>query len=335
MTEGLPDAPVETGHSAPSLPSRWRWLLAAAGWLLLTVLVVFIVRGLPAESLARLSRARPLPIACGVVVYALAYVARGARFNLLLPRNERIPFTRAVTLSAATTFLLQVVPFRGGEVATWAAYRRELSVTWSRAAAVFALVKIVDSATLLLVGLAGATLLAKQSGSQTLGAGTAVLVGFGGVGLLLLPHLGASFVGALARRLPADSNRRATALEIARGLDVARARPALYVAAIIGASAFLGAHLLALRLMLLGLGIETTFAGLAFASLTSVLTASVIPSPAGTFGPMESGFAAGLAFDHIPLPLGALAGAAVHVLTTLVSGLVGLPFLIRATRRRE
>jgi uncharacterized membrane protein YbhN (UPF0104 family) len=265
----------------------------------------------------------------------MAYVARGVRLNLLLPRSERIPFTRAVTLSAATTFLLQVVPFRGGEVATWAAYRRELSVTWSRAAAVFALVKIVDSATMLLVGLAGATLLATRSGSQTLGTATAALVGLGGVGLLLLPRIGASLVGAFGRRLPADSKRRATATEIAQGLDVARARPGLYFSAILGALAFLGMHLAALRLMLLGLGIETTFAGLAFASLTSVLTAGVIPSPAGTFGPMESGFAAGLAFDHIPLALGALAGAAVHLLTTLVSGLVGLPFLIRAVRRTE
>ncbi|MEO6324854.1 MAG: lysylphosphatidylglycerol synthase transmembrane domain-containing protein [Thermoanaerobaculia bacterium] len=309
-----------------------RRVLVASGWLLLLVLVFLIARKVPADARARLAGARPLPIAGGCAVYALAYVARGARLNFLLPREERIPVTRAVSLSAATTFLLQVIPFRGGEVATWAAFRRELGVTWTRAAAIFALVKVVDSATLLLLGLAGAAVLSLRSGSQTIGTATAILVAAGAVGLLLLPRIGATLARSLVQRLPPGSKRRATALEIAQGLDVARAQPGLFLSAIVLALAFLAVHLTALYLMLGGLGIDTSIAGLAFASLTSVLTASVIPSPAGSFGPMESGFAAGLALDGVPLPLGALAGAAVHLLTTLIAGVIGIPFLVRTAR---
>ncbi len=76
-----------------------------------------------------------------------------------------------------------------------------------------------------------------------------------------------------------------------------------------------------------GLGLATSVAGIAVASLASVLSSAAIPSPAGTFGSMETGFTAGLVAD------GALPGAAVvtaaslHLIATLASGVAAIPLL--------
>lgn len=229
---------------------------------------------------------------------------------------------------------MQVLPFRGGEVASWALYRSELGVSWARAVAVFALVKVVDSATMLLVGLGGAAVLALRSGSATLGGATSLLVFAGALALLLFPWAGAGILARLANRFPEESKRRSSIRELALGLEIARSRPALYGFAILGAFAFLALHLAALSLLMRGIRLEASWSGLAFASLTSVLTAGILPSPAGTFGPMESGFAAGLVFDGLPLALGILAGAVLHLLTTLVAGFVGLDVFFRRSKAR-
>ena len=81
------------------------------------------------------------------------------------------------------------------------------------------------------------------------------------------------------------------------------------------------------------LGLTPSLPALAFASLASVLSAAVLPSPAGTFGPMESGFAAGLALEGVPLVLGATVTGAVHLLTTIACGIVGLPLLLQRCER--
>lgn len=58
----------------------------------------------------------------------------------------------------------------------------------------------------------------------------------------------------------------------------------------------------------------------------------MIPSPAGTFGPYESGFAAALALDGLPLATGAILGGILHLLTTLAAGATGLPFFLGRLR---
>lgn len=298
-------------------------------WLVLLVLLARQVAHAPAEVLDRLSRARPELLAAGVAVYALAFAARAARLNLLLAPADRIPFGRAWAVSGATTFLLQVLPFRGGEVASWALYRRVLGTGWARAGAVFVLVKTLDSAAFLLAGLAGAAALALRGGVPVLGGATAAAVAAGTVLLVLLPRLGGPAVEAAARRF-AGRPRVARGLdELAEGLRVAREAPRAYLLAFAGAVAFLAGHLGALALLFAALGLSPSLAVLAVASLASVLSAAVLPSPAGTFGPMESGFAAGLALEGVPLVLGATVTGAVHLLTTVACGVVGLPLLLR------
>ena len=280
-------------------------------WVALLALLARQLAHAPADVFGRLGRARPELLAAGVAIYALGFAARAARLNLLLPPADRIPFGRAWAVSGATTFLLQVLPFRGGEVASWALYRRVLGTGWARAGAVFVLVKTLDSAAFLLAGLAGAAALALRSGVPVLGGATAAAVAAGTVLLVLMPRL--------ARGLE----------ELAAGLRVAREAPRAYLLAFAGAVAFLAGHFAALALLFSALGLTPSLPALAFASLASVLSAAALPSPAGTFGPMESGFAAGLALEGVPLVLGATVTGAVHLLTTLACGLVGLPLLLR------
>jgi len=287
------------------------------------------------DALAALADARPLPVLAGAAVYAAAFATRSVRLNLLLPRDERLPFLRGASLSAAATFLLQVIPFRGGEVASWAAYRKALGSGWARSGAVFALVKAVDSAALLLVGLAGAAVLGVRRGAPVLGALAAALVFLGAVSLVLAPRAAGTLLEKLADRFPVGSRRRRAAEETAGGLAIARTEPGRYALSIAASLAFLAGHLVALLLVCRGLGVSASLAGLAFASLTSITTAAVIPSPAGTFGPMESGFAAGLLLDGVPLAPGLVAAALVHLVTTATAGLCGLPLLLGRTTDRN
>lgn len=298
-------------------------------WIVLLAVFARHVAQAPAEVLGRLAKARPELLLAGAASYALAFAARALRLNLLLPPADRIPFGRAWAVSGATTFLLQVLPFRGGEVASWALYRRTLGTGWARAGAVFVLVKTLDSAAFLLSGLAGAAALALRRGVPVLGGATAALVAAGVVLLVLLPRLGVPLAEAAARRFASRPRAARGLAELADGLRVAREAPRTYLLAFAGAITFLAGHFAALALLFAALGLTPSLASLAVASLASVLSAAVLPSPAGTFGPMESGFAAGLALEGVPLALGAAATGAVHLVTTLACGLVGLPLLLR------
>lgn len=298
-------------------------------WAVLLALLARQVAHAPADVLGRVASARPELLLAGVAVYALGFAARAGRLNLLLPPADRIPFGRAWAVSGATTFLLQVLPFRGGEVASWALYRRVLGTGWARAGAVFVLVKTLDSAAFLLAGLAGAAALALRGGVPVLGGATAAAVAAGTVLLVLLPRLGAPLVERLAARAAARPRIARGLGELSEGLRVAREAPRAYLLAFAGALAFLAGHFAALALLFAALGLQPSLAVLAVASLASVFSAAVLPSPAGTFGPMESGFAAGLALEGVPIVLGATVTGAVHLLTTLACGLVGLPLLLR------
>src|SRR5664279_2176616 len=98
------------------------------------------------------------------------------------------------------------------------------------------------------------------------------------------------------------------------------------------AAAFLALHVPALWLTARGLGFSIHPATLLVALFTSIATAAVLPSPAGTFGPYESGFAATTALDGLPLATGAVLGGLLHILTTLAAGAVGLPFFLGRLR---
>jgi hypothetical protein len=227
------------------------------------------------------------------------------------------------------------MPFRSGEIASWASIRAALGASWARSAAVLALVKLLDTATLLLAGLAGAAWLLFARGTHVLGFTVAALV-FLGTGLLLaLPLAGGRLLASLVPRLPEGGRRQAIAREIAAGLSVARREPGSYALAAAGAGAFLALHVPALWLTARGLGLPIHPATLAVALFTSIATAAVLPSPAGTFGPYESGFAAAAALDGIPLAGGAILGGCLHLLTTLAAGLTGLPFLLSRLRENR
>ncbi|MBL8114032.1 MAG: flippase-like domain-containing protein [Acidobacteria bacterium] len=284
------------------------------------------------EALERLVQADLRYISFGAVVYALAYLARGLRLNLVLPAGDRLPFLRAFSLSGAAVFLLQVVPFRAGSGASWVMLKRALGKSWSRAAAVAVLIKVIDTAVMLLAGLLGAAFVSLRRGSPVIGQGALVLSFATILGLVLLPRFGGAVCARLAKRLEQKPRLAAILGELAIGLETARQKPVLYAAAFLPAMLFTAGHLVSLWLQIRGLGYDVPLSSIACASGASLLTTATVPAPVGTFGPMETGFAAGLALDGFPLVTGLFLGACVHLVSTAVAGLVGLPELVRAFR---
>jgi uncharacterized membrane protein YbhN (UPF0104 family) len=315
---------------APLTLSKKIFSLACA--LALLALLALAFRSSSADLSPRLASANLWLVALGFLLNILAFGARAFRFNLLLARADRIPLTSAWSLSGATTFLLQVMPFRSGEIGSWASIKAALGASWARSGAVLALVKLIDTATLLLAGLAGAAWLLFARGTPVLGAGVAALVFVGAAFLLSLPLAGGRLLVSLVPRLPENSRRHAIAREVADGLSFARRAPGSYAMATAAAAAFLVLHVPALWLTARGLGFSIHPATLLVALFTSIATAAVLPSPAGTFGPYESGFAAATALDGLPLTTGAVLGGLLHLLTTLAAGAVGLPFFLGRLR---
>ncbi len=310
-------------------------IFGAAIVLALLALLVVTFRKSSADLFPHLASANPWIVALGFLLNILAFGVRAFRFNLLLPPADRIPVATAWSLSGATTFLLQVMPFRSGEIGSWASIRAALGASWARSGAVLALVKLVDTATLLLAGLAGAAWLLFTHGTHVLGVGVAALVLLGAAFLLALPLAGGRLLVSLVPRLPENSRRHAIAREVAEGLSVARRAPGSYAMATAAAAAFLALHVPALWLTARGLGLPIHPATLLVALFTSIATAAVLPSPAGTFGPYESGFAAATALDGVPLATGAVLGGLLHLLTTLAAGAVGLPFFLGRLRENR
>jgi uncharacterized membrane protein YbhN (UPF0104 family) len=307
-------------------------IFSLAAGLALLVLFAVAFRRSSADLFSRLASANPWLVALGFLLNVLAFAARAARLNLLLPRGEGVPFGLAWSVSGATTLLLQVMPFRSGEIGTWAALRAVLGATWARSAAVFALVKLIDTATLLLAGVAGAAWLLLDRGTPVFGAAAATACVAGAVTLLFFPSVSGRLVAWLAPRLPEGGRRRAFVDEIAEGLAVARRAPARYLGSALAAFGFLALHLAALFVTAKGLGLPLHPATLAVALLASITAAAVLPSPVGTFGPYESGFAAAAALDGLALATGAVLGGLLHLLTTLAAGAVGVPFFLGRLR---
>src|SRR5450830_1472104 len=319
----------------PSPLSLSKRIFGAALALALLALVVLAIWRSRVEIFSSLRNAQPAFLVAGFLLNILAFGVRAFRFNLLLLPADRIPLATAWSLSGATTFLLQVMPFRSGEIASWASIRAALGASWARSAAVLALVKLLDTATLLLAGLAGAAWLLFTHGTHVLGVGVAALVLLGAAFLLALPLAGGRLLVSLVPRLPENSRRHAIAREVAEGLSVARRAPGSYAMATAAAAAFLALHVPALWLTARGLGLPIHPATLLVALFTSIATAAVLPSPAGTFGPYESGFAAATALDGVPLATGAVLGGLLHLLTTLAAGAVGLPFFLGRLRENR
>ncbi|MGE5346356.1 MAG: lysylphosphatidylglycerol synthase domain-containing protein [Acidithiobacillales bacterium] len=302
--------------------------LGLAAFVVLAGFAVLIVREAPSGALPRLREARPLLLAAGALVYAAAFSLRGLRLNLLLPPGERLSGARAGTLSASALFLVQVIPFRGGELATWAAYRAALRTGWIRSGAVFAVAKLVDTAVLILVGLAGGALVALRGRSPAFGAAAALAFVAGAAALLLVPRLASAGAFRLAGRFPEGTRRRRLVTEIGEALRVAHERPRDYLASVAAATGCSVIQVGALWLMLAGFRVAASPGAVALAVFSAALVSSTIPSPVGTFGSAESGFTAALALEGVPIPLGFVTAALLHLLSTATAGLVGLPFLL-------
>lgn len=287
---------------------------------------VHLVRNAPRGTLPRLSAASGIPLAAGLALFIVAFAARALRLLVLLPAGGRIPFVRAFALSAGATFTLQVLPFRGGDPASWALFRRELGGSWAGSGAVFAIVKLLDAVAFAIVGLAGGALLAFRRGATlpatALAVSTTLLLAL----LIVSPGAGSLVLRWITARLAAGRASR-TLLDIEASLASAHRSTLAWLLAIAGSLAFIAVYLAAMSIACRGMGLDPGAAAIALASLGSTLTSALLPSPAGTFGSMEVGFGAGLTAAGASPAAAVATAAALHILTTLSSGLAALPLL--------
>ncbi|MFI5118905.1 MAG: lysylphosphatidylglycerol synthase transmembrane domain-containing protein [Thermoanaerobaculia bacterium] len=315
---------------APLTPSKKIFGLLFT--ILLLALFVLAIRRAPPGALESLRHANPALLLAGFAVFFASHVLRGARLNRLLPKDERIAPHRAFGLSGASHLLVQVVPFRGGDVASLGLMHRELGVSWSRSSGVFVLVKLIDTASAVLVGLAGGAvvLLGHRVAGGPWAAGLFCVFL---AALAVLPEAGGAVLEAFSARARQGTRLKRVLGEIEGSLAVARRDRPAYAAACLLSVGFLAAHVVGLKLTMAGLGIDVGFAALAFATLAATVAAALVPSPAGTFGTAESGWMAALALDGISFAAGAVSGVAVHLLATLAAGAAGLFVLPRRAPR--
>lgn len=328
----LPSKKSPGGGRTPAAPSLSKKIFSLVLVCSFVALFLLLVRRAPAEALEGLKRARAAPVFAGFAVFFLSHAFRGARLNRLLPKDGRISALRAFGLSGASNFILQVVPFRGGDVASLGLVHRELGVSWSHSGGVFVLLKLIDGASAVLVGLAGGTVVLlrhRESGWPWAAGALVVLL----AGLALLPRAGGALLEALSARARPDSRLSRVLAEVGAGLAIARQDPRAYAAACALSAGFLVAHVAGLALTMSGLGFDVPLPTIAFATLGAIAAAAFLPSPAGTFGAAESGWTAALALDGVPLAAGVVSGFAVHVVATLAAGLAGLFVLPRPARR--
>jgi len=90
-----------------------RRIAGAIAFLALLWLLVRFLGKAPDAVRDRVRAARLGPVLIGLLVYALAYAARAVEARAPPPDSERAGFLRSLSVSGATTFLLQIVPFRG------------------------------------------------------------------------------------------------------------------------------------------------------------------------------------------------------------------------------
>jgi uncharacterized membrane protein YbhN (UPF0104 family) len=98
---------------------------------------------------------------------------------------------------------------------------------------------------------------------------------------------------------------------------------------------YLVLHLAGIRMVLEALGFPISIALVAAATVASVTAATMLPSPAGTFGSSEAGFASALAAAGIPIATGFVLASAVHLAIVATSCFLALPLLPSLTRKKD
>ncbi len=312
-----------------------RNLAGVAVLIVLGALFVSIVRKAPEGSFSRILTGDLRLLALGFLLFVAACGARALRLLLLLGDSSPVGFARAASLSGGASFLLHVVPFRGGDVGAWALYRQVLGTSWPRAGSLYALLKLIDLWSTTALGLLGGSLLLARHGREGLAGALAAAAALVTLCVVLLPATGVRLLGRLASFLPDGSTARRTAQEIVAGLGTAHLKPRPWAGVLGTALLYAALQVAGLTAAFRGLGAPVSPAGAAFATLSAVVV-SWIPSPAGTFGPAEAGLAAALALDGVSVPLGAAAAVLAHLLVVAAVGAVGLPlFLTRRSAASE
>lgn len=308
-------------------------LLRVLGLLASLVGLALVVRSLDVSTTVNtLAGAQPGPLALCLLVVTAQVVLRSARWRILLPARldgVRIPLPRIAGPLLVGYLGNAALPARLGEVARAVLIARRERLDTAAALGSVVLERVVDTASLAIVGLVAATEVGAPSwiGQLCLVAAAGLVLA---VALMATVGLspGTRRIGAIATRLHAG-RRAAVALAsldtFARGLDRA-ARPSRVVAAATISVFCWGLDATLVWLVAESLGIPMTPAGAMLVAAIAILGTAIPSAPGyiGTFDLAAATTAGALGIDPSAAAVLAVLYHAVSLLPTAIGGGVAL-----------
>jgi len=285
---------ADDSRTAPTLHRlfKGRSIRVVASTIFTLAIAFLIYRYVSLDALASaFGRLDPRPAVVGLVAYAALTSVRAARFVVA---GARLPFGAMFRITAVHAALLRVMPLRSGELAYAILLKRQGGGGLTEGIAALLMLRILDLAAVL--PLATAILIAWVSGTSSWASAVAVCAAALVLGAVFfsLGHV----TRAIARRIdPAPQRgmlRRVGELAhtLARAYDLSLSRrlALLGLTFVAWALVLLWFHLTASSID----AVSTVQEGLVVGA--SGVAGSILPvSLVGSFGPMEGGFAIGLA----------------------------------------
>lgn len=342
------------------------WLRRLAAPAVTAVLLALLVRQLAAsgaqiDPAAALARVSPAWLAAGVACFVAVNIIRAVRFRHLIPRPD-VGATAFMPIGFALSFLNNILPFRGGEVAFVVAMRAGHGIPAADATAALFLARMLDylAVAAWFVPLAALSLhrLPPTTGWPVAGTPTAWLIG---IAIAFMTALGA-LVAALAGLGPhaVDLTRRALARTrldhrplARRGLDFGqrtvhafdalRSRRTYAITFALTMLLWLGIFAWQYS-FIRGLDLAAGPAGPGFTDLgfplfvvgaTFGTLSKAVPVPTmGGHGVTEVGWTLGFTLVGVPVATAIAGSLGITILTLVVSTAFGLPALWWMERQR-
>jgi hypothetical protein len=281
-----------------------------------------IYRYVSVDALASaFGRLDPRPAIFGLLAYVALTSVRALRFVVA---GARLPFGAMFRITAVHSALLRVMPLRSGELAYAILLKRHGGGGFTEGIAALLMLRILDMAAIL--PLAAAILIAWVSGTGSWRSALAVVAAGIALGVFFF-SLG-PITHTVARRLDPEPHRGA----VRRIGELARTLAKAYDLSLSRRLALLGLTFVGWALVLLWLhltasaidAVSTIEEGLVVG--VSGVTGSALPvSLVGSFGPMEGGFAIGLAAIGHGHSDASAASIVISTLTFAANWTLGLP----------
>lgn len=337
MSEAAPPKRDISEQSTP--PGRGRlWLKMVLSALITAAIVAFLLRYARWSDIEALIARANYWLLSVPPTLALMYLVRAWAFRLLAPET---PLSTMWSIMTLHNFLLRVLPMRTGELSYAFLVRRAGGVDLGGSLIGLLLIRLLD-ATVIIVIFAGTLLLDRSLYRGDVSFGLAVAGGGVAIGLVLVLALrpllaaGVATLSVLLRFLGLRQRPKvAGALErLERSVDTY----ARYSLGFVLAQACLAAVVWLLNFVmvyqiLLGFGVETTFARAVLGSTAATVSSLLPVGGIGSFGALEAGWVIGFSLVGFERGVAVASAFGYSLFTFVLMGLFALLGAALSARR--